>query len=62
MFNLWENTPGMCEETPTITAYIPNEVKSDGVVIIMPGGGYRLGLAPQNPHVSDWSQRLIDWL
>lgn len=40
VFNLWDNTPGMCEETPTITAYIPDEVKSDGAVVIMPGGGY----------------------
>lgn len=38
--NLWENTPGMCEEVPTLTAYIPDEKKSDAAVVIMPGGGY----------------------
>lgn len=39
-FNLWENTPGMCEETPTITYYEPAEKKSDAAIIIFPGGGY----------------------
>ena len=38
--NLWENTPGMCEEVPALTAYIPDEKKSDAAVVIMPGGGY----------------------
>lgn len=39
-FNLWENTPGMCKETPTITYYEPQNKKSDAAVIIFPGGGY----------------------
>ena len=30
----------MCEETPTITAYIPDAKKSDITVVIFPGGGY----------------------
>ena len=38
--NLWNITPGMCEETPTITAYIPDNKTSDGAVVILPGGGY----------------------
>ena len=38
--NLWIKTPGLCEETPTITAYIPSEKKSDIAVVIFPGGGY----------------------
>jgi len=39
-FNLWDKTPGMCEEIPTVTAYVPDEIKSDGAVVIFPGGGY----------------------
>lgn len=39
-FNLWEKTPGLCEEIPTLTAYIPEEKKSDGAVVIFPGGAY----------------------
>lgn len=41
-FNLWENTPGKCEETPVIEVYIPEEKKSNGAVVIMPGGGYSM--------------------
>ena len=44
-FNLWEKTPGMCEEIPTITAYIPENKTTDSAVVIMPGGGY-CGRAP----------------
>ena len=40
IFNLWENTPGMCEEVPTITYYEPENKKSDAAIIIYPGGGY----------------------
>ncbi len=39
-FNLWENTPGMCEEVPTITYYEPINKKSDAAIVIFPGGGY----------------------
>lgn len=38
--NLWENTPGMCEEVPTITYYKPENKKSDAAIVIFPGGGY----------------------
>ena len=38
--NLWHNVPGKCEETPKITAYIPNDKKSDTAVVILPGGEY----------------------
>ena len=38
--DLWTKTPGMCEETPTITAYMPDEKKSELAVVIFPGGGY----------------------
>lgn len=41
-FNLWNNTPGMCEEIPTLTAYIPENKTSDGAVVILPGGGYHI--------------------
>ena len=40
--NLWENTPGKCEETPCITAYIPEVKKSNGAIVILPGGGYEV--------------------
>ncbi len=39
-FNLWDNTPGMCEEIPTITYYKPENKTSDWTVVIFPGGGY----------------------
>ena len=39
-WDLWKETPGMCEEVPTITAYIPDSKKSDITVVIFPGGGY----------------------
>lgn len=38
-FNLWEKVPGLCEETPYITAYIP-EIKNRGALVIFPGGSY----------------------
>jgi len=37
---LWDETPGMCEEIPTITEYLPKDKKSDIAIIIFPGGGY----------------------
>ncbi len=37
---LWDNTPGMCEEIPQLTAYIPDNKKSDAAIVIFPGGGY----------------------
>lgn len=43
--NLWENTPGMCEEVPTITVYEPDNKTHSGAVVIFPGGGY-CGRAP----------------
>ena len=39
-FDLWNNVPGMCEEVPKITAYIPEVKDSEGAVVIFPGGGY----------------------
>ncbi len=41
-FNLWNETPGMCEEAPTVTAYIPENKKTDCAVVILPGGGYAM--------------------
>ena len=37
---LWNEAPGMCEEIPYIDIYIPENKKSDGAVLIFPGGGY----------------------
>lgn len=39
--NLWKNTPGMCEFTPVLDIYIPEEKKTNIAVVIFPGGGYR---------------------
>jgi len=39
-YNLWDNTPGMCEEIPKITFYPAKEKKSSWTVVVFPGGGY----------------------
>ena len=39
-FNLWDNTPGMCEEIPKITYYEPQNKTSPWSIVILPGGGY----------------------
>ncbi len=44
-YPLWKETPGLCEETPTITAYIPENKTSNSAVVIMPGGGYHIRAA-----------------
>lgn len=38
--NLWTKVPGMCEETPQITVYIPDKKTSDAAVVIFAGGAY----------------------
>lgn len=38
--NLWENTPGMCEEIPTLDVYIPEKKTSQAAIVICPGGAY----------------------
>ena len=40
IMKLWEKVPGMCEEIPQITAYIPENKKTDAAIVILPGGGY----------------------
>ena len=44
-FNLWTNTPGLCEEIPVIEYYPAENRISDATVVIYPGGGY-VGRAP----------------
>lgn len=39
-FELWTNVPGMCEETPTITAYVPKNKTRDCAVLCFAGGAY----------------------
>lgn len=39
-FDLWAVVPGMCEEIPTITAYIPENKTHDCAVIAFAGGAY----------------------
>ena len=43
--NLWENTPGMCEEIPVLDIYVPEQKTCKIAVVICPGGGYG-GRAP----------------
>lgn len=40
IMNLWKTVPGEYEEQPKITAYVPDEKKSDCAVVILPGGAY----------------------
>jgi len=40
--SMWDKIPGMCEENPCITVYIPENKKSEGAVVIFPGGGYQM--------------------
>ena len=41
-FDLWDKVPGMCEEVPKLTVYIPDNKKSDAAVVILPGGAYAM--------------------
>ena len=38
--NLWNETPGLCEEIPSITPYVPAHKTSRAAIVIFPGGGY----------------------
>ncbi len=38
--NLWEETPGLSEVTPTLDIYLPEQKTSDIAVVVLPGGGY----------------------
>lgn len=38
--NLWDNSVGMCEKVPTMTAYFPEEKRSKSAILIFPGGAY----------------------
>lgn len=44
-FELWGTVPGMCEEIPTITAYVPDYKTRDCAVLCFSGGAYN-GRAP----------------
>lgn len=39
-FDLWEKVPEECTKTPFITVYVPKEKKTDGAIVILPGGAY----------------------
>lgn len=39
-FELWDIVPGMCEEIPTITPYVPEDKTRDCAVIAFAGGAY----------------------
>jgi len=38
--SLWEEVPGLCEETPVLDVYVPENKTSRIAVVIFPGGGY----------------------
>lgn len=42
VFDLWKAVPGMCEEVPKITVYTPENKRSDGAVVVFPGGAYAM--------------------
>lgn len=42
VMNLWNTKPGESEETPMVTAYIPENKTSDGAVVVFAGGAYCL--------------------
>ena len=45
-FDLWNNIPGTSESVkPYITAYVPDNKKTDAAIVVLPGGGYT-GRAP----------------
>ena len=39
-YQLWENTPGMCEVIPVLDYYPAENKKTTAAVVIFPGGGY----------------------
>ncbi len=39
-FKLWDNVPGLCEETPVLDYYPAQNKVTDATVVILPGGGY----------------------
>ena len=41
-FDLWKKIPGNYDEIPTVTAYIPDDKKSDAAIVVFPGGGYAM--------------------
>ncbi len=57
-YTLWEQVPGLCEETPTITAYIPENKKSNAAVVILPGGGYRTRAAHEGEAYAQFFQEM----
>ena len=52
--DLWENTPGMCEETPTLEVYTPIRKNSNAAVVIFPGGGYRGRSSHEGPGYAEF--------
>lgn len=41
-YELWENVPGQGPYTPYMLYYEPKERRSDGVILLIPGSGYRM--------------------
>lgn len=40
IYQLWDETPGLCLETPVIEYYPAEKKKTQATVVILPGGGY----------------------
>ncbi|MBQ4159767.1 MAG: alpha/beta hydrolase fold domain-containing protein [Clostridia bacterium] len=53
--NLWDNVPGLCEEVPLLSIYVPDEKKSDAAIVIFTGGGYH----NRAPHEGDGYARYL---
>lgn len=53
-YNLWNKTPGMCEEIPAITAFIPDNKKSDGAIVILAGGAYMIRASHEGEGYAKW--------
>ena len=60
IMSLWKNVPGLCRETPTITAYIPENKLNDMAVVILPGGGYRARTLHEGEHYARFLNENFD--
>lgn len=39
-YRMWDETPGLCQETPVLEYYPTDDKKTTATVVIFPGGGY----------------------
>lgn len=55
---LWENTPGLCEEIPTLEYYPAKEKKTNATVVICPGGAYAMRAAHEGKGYAEFLNTL----